>query len=253
MKLTYLGQCGFLIEWAGTRLVTDPYLSDYVDQTVASPEAPWQRLYPPPTSLAALQPDAILISHAHEDHFDPWTLQAYANAGGRATVALPAPELHRMEGMAELKPLAARAEQPFQVGALQITPIPCAHTQFTMDEAGQFYALSYFIQCGSACLFFGGDMSLYDGLVPRLRQAGCQMLLLPCNGRDEARTSRGIIGNINAREAAWLTRQVGAEGFVPMHHDLYAINGCSQAEIEAAAQAEGVQLFPLAPMACLAV
>ena len=32
MRITYLGQCGFLIEAAGTRIVTDPYLSDYVDR-----------------------------------------------------------------------------------------------------------------------------------------------------------------------------------------------------------------------------
>ena len=32
MRMTNLGQCGFLLEIAGTRIVTDPYLSDFVDR-----------------------------------------------------------------------------------------------------------------------------------------------------------------------------------------------------------------------------
>ena len=180
---------------------------------------------------------------------DPWTLEAYREAGGSAPVAVPAPEAHRLDGLA--KPVPARAEQPFRIGSLTVTPIPCAHTQLQTDGEGRFYHLSYLIQGNGDCLFFGGDMSLYDGLVERLRQARCRLLLLPCNGRDADRTARGIIGNITAAEAAWFSRETGAEGFVPMHHDLYAINGCPVAEIEAAARAEGVRVRPLPPMGSL--
>ncbi|HML46486.1 MAG TPA: MBL fold metallo-hydrolase, partial [Clostridia bacterium] len=183
------------------------------------------------------------------DHLDPWTLEAYREAGGSAPVAVPAPEAHRLDGLA--KPVPARAEQPFRIGSLTVTPIPCAHTQLQTDGEGRFYHLSYLIQGNGDCLFFGGDMSLYDGLVERLRQARCRLLLLPCNGRDADRTARGIIGNITAAEAAWFSRETGAEGFVPMHHDLYAINGCPVAEIEAAARAEGVRVRPLPPMGSL--
>ncbi len=77
MKCTYLGQCCFLIECGTTRIVTDPYLSDSVDKG----DLLWRRQYPAPCTLHSLKPDAVLISHAHDDHMDPVTLKRYLADG----------------------------------------------------------------------------------------------------------------------------------------------------------------------------
>ena len=47
MRMTNLGQCGFLLEIAGVRIVTDPYLSDFVDRHHAG-DPSWTRNYAPP-------------------------------------------------------------------------------------------------------------------------------------------------------------------------------------------------------------
>ena len=49
-------------------------------------------------------------------------------------------------------------------------------------------------------------------------------MLLPINGRDAEREARGIVGNLTAREAAWLADEIGSGVLVPMHHDLFAGN-----------------------------
>ena len=67
------------------------------------------------------------------------------------------------------------------------------------------------------------------------------VLLLPVNGRDAARESVGIIGNMNENEAAELFRECKADIFIPMHHDLYPDNGVSNEKIEAAAEKIGVR------------
>lgn len=80
---TYLGQCCFLLEFDGTRIVTDPHFSELRD---------CPRNYPAPCTLAELAPDAVIISHSHIDHLDPLTLAPYIQAGGQATIHAPAPE-----------------------------------------------------------------------------------------------------------------------------------------------------------------
>lgn len=247
MKITYLGQCGFLIEGGNTRIVTDPYLSCYVDKHFYSEITPWKRLYPAPAALAELRPVGVLISHAHSDHMDPETIGQYLKAGGQAVFSAPAPEIPALKALGVQDMIAARAENPFTIGGATITPIACAHTQFHKDDMGRFHELSYLIELDGTTIFFGGDMSLYDGLDTRLARADCDLLLLPVNGRDEARTANGIIGNIDAAEAANLAARLSAP-FIPMHHDLYAINGCTPETIAAAAQAAGSRAIALRPM-----
>lgn len=246
MHITYLGQCGFLIEMGGARIVTDPYLSDYVDKHHDDADMVWRRNYAPPCSLIDLNPDVVLLSHAHSDHMDPWTLEPYRAAGGNCTVVAPAPECERLRRMGFARVIEARAEIPFPARKANITPILCAHTEPHADACGRFHELSYFIEADGAKLFFGGDLSLYDGLVERLVREAPDYALLPANGRDEFRTSRGIIGNTDAREAAMLSAACGA-ALIPTHYDLYDVNGCPIETIRDAARYAGARLINLCP------
>lgn len=242
LRVTYLGQCGFLLEANGIRIVTDPYLSNSVDKEANG----WHRAYEPPCTLEELRPDCIIISHSHDDHMDSVTLDAYRKAGGNATIAAPAPETALLGKLGFSRIIGARAEHGFNVKGAVITPIACAHTLLDIDEIGRFRNLSYFIDFGDNCVFFGGDMSLYDGLEERIALENCSMLLLPCNGRDEERTSQGIIGNITAEEASCLATHLNVP-FIPMHHDLYEANGCSVEEIMHAAETAGAHIIVLKP------
>lgn len=241
MQITYLGQCCFLIEAEGVRVVTDPYLSHSVDRDLPG----WQRAYEPPCSLLELKPDIILISHAHDDHMDMETLGNYKKGGGNAPVAAPAPETQPLREMG-CRLIEARAEHMINCKGICITPIACAHTNLDMDEKGRFRNLSYLIDFGSCCVFFGGDMILYDGLEERVALENCDVLLLPCNGRDEARTNAGIIGNTTAEEAAEFAAHL-ALPFIPAHHDLYPANGRPTEEIRRAAEDAGARLIVLQP------
>ena len=179
---------------------------------------------------------------------DPDTLSPYLQGGGRAIIAAPAPEAEKAIALGAQKVVFARAEQSFQVGGVKITPIPCAHTQLHLDDGGRFCELSYLIDFGGGNrIFFGGDMSLYDGLRERLERAEPALMLLPVNGRDEERTANDIIGNITAEEAASLAAELGVP-FVPMHHDLYEINRCPEGWAEIAAQRANAVIHPLKPM-----
>lgn len=249
MNIKYTGQCGFLISSGGIRVVTDPYLSDSIDRENYSEKTPWKRLYPVPCTLSELKADIVIISHAHDDHLNPDTIREYLASGKEAFFVAPLPICHMLEnlGVKNEKIIRACAKKMISINTCEILPIPCAHTKLHTDENGEFFELSYIINIGGKSVFFGGDMSLYDGLVERLSREKLDILLLPCNGRDDERTSNGIIGNINEKEAAKLASDLKTP-FIPMHHDLYAINGCPEEDIISAAKEHNAQIIVLKPM-----
>ena len=242
MKLTNLGQCGFVIEAGGARLVTDPYLSYTVDERHYSEKTPWVRLYAPPCTLMDVKPDVIVISHSHDDHMDPKTLGDYHAAGGDCLIAAPEPECAKLEEIGFENIIFARAEHGFTAFGFRITPIICAHTEPHVDERGRFRELSYIIEAEGKKLLFGGDLSIYDGLVERVARENIDYALIPANGRDDERTANDIIGNTNAEEAAQLAAAWDCT-LIPTHYDLYAINGCPAEEITASAEKAGAKLL----------
>lgn len=242
MKLTYLGQCGFVISVGGAKLVTDPYLSNIVDSKHYSEKTPWKRAYEPPCALIDVNPDLVLISHSHDDHMDPWTLGDFRKSGGNCAIAAPAPECGLLEEMGFSNVIYARAEHAFEIGGFRITPIICAHTEPHVDEAGRFRELSYIIEAEGKKILFGGDLSIYDGLIERVSRENIDYALIPANGRDEERTANDIIGNTDAAEAAYLAKEWNCT-LIPTHYDLYACNGCPADEIVAAGEKAGVKLI----------
>ena len=72
-------------------------------------------------------------------------------------------------------------------------------------------------------LYHAGDTIVTDALraalAPRIDVA-----LLPINGRDAERESRGIVGNMDAAEAVELALEIGASTLVPYHWDGFAGN-----------------------------
>ena len=239
VKLTYCGQCGFLIEGKSSRIVTDPYLSYALDRG-ATPAQPWKRAYPPPCTLAELAPDAVVISHGHPDHLDKETLAPYFASGGSAPVLVPAPVYPRALSCVPTA-VAVSADREYAFGGASIYPIPCAHTVLRQDENGDYFALSYLIEVDGVRIFFGGDMSMYDGLLEKIKALKPDVMLLPANGADYFRTREGIIGNLSCIEAAKLASKCGLAEYVPMHHDLYPFNGCRRSWIEESARDEGVE------------
>jgi L-ascorbate metabolism protein UlaG (beta-lactamase superfamily) len=69
MKVTWIGQAGLLIEMNGLQIMVDPYLSDCVEKV--NPAS--YRRKPVDTALFDVEPDVMLFTHDHIDHYDPET------------------------------------------------------------------------------------------------------------------------------------------------------------------------------------
>ena len=222
--LHYIGQVGFIIGNAGSYIAVDPYLSDYVDKN-CSQLVSWKRLYEPPIDATELDfLDAVLCTHSHCDHADPWTLPKIADANPNTVFVIPAPEVDAVAsyGIDKERIIPAYADKPITVGSFTVTPVPSAHEVFHTDESGAYRELGYIIEDKNNRIFHAGDMCMYEGLTERLTDI--DIAILPINGRDYFRNSLDIIGNFDSLEAVTLAKIIGAKLLVPVHHDLYEVN-----------------------------
>ena len=236
LRLWWLGQSGFLLQWQGRHLLIDPYLSDSLTKKYAQSARPHVRMTArviAPERLDFIE--AVTSSHGHTDHFDPETLQSLlvANPG----LQLIIPEANRAVAADRLKIMA---DQPIglddhkftSVAGFKIHGVPSAHPALEKDEWGQHRFLGYVIECGPWAVYHSGDTLLYPGLAQRLAEWQITTALLPINGD---RPERGVAGNLNGVEAATLAKEIGAKMVIPCHYEMFEFNTASPAEFAAEA------------------
>jgi L-ascorbate metabolism protein UlaG (beta-lactamase superfamily) len=73
-------------------------------------------------------------------------------------------------------------------------------------------------------IYHAGDTIVTDDLRDALVELDVDVALLPINGRDVERESRGIVGNMDAAEAVELAVWLGVSMLVPYHWDGFAGN-----------------------------
>ena len=227
VRAYWLGQAGFVLAHRRTRVVIDPYLSDSLALKYASTEFAHRRLAPPPIAPAALTGIAlVLCTHRHSDHMDPGTLPALALANPGTPIGVPAAERDRALAMglapAALHPL--EAGEVVRLGGVTVEALASAHEELAPDAQGRHPFLGYAIDLGGLKLYHSGDCVPYPGLAEQLSALRVEVALLPVNGRDAYRKSRGVPGNFHLQEAIALCRAAGVGVLVGHHYGLFEFN-----------------------------
>lgn len=247
IALSWFGQAGFAVSANRRTAIVDPFLSPH--------EA---RRYDPgmaPSSATGL--DLVLCTHEHIDHFDPASAPAIAAASPGAVFVVPAPIVDQVTevGIARDRVLGVQPGERHEVAGFAIQVVPARHG-VTMDDAygfgeelsgGAIRFLGYVIDAASVRLYHAGDTIHYEDMEATLRALAPDVALLPVNGRHAEREARGILGNLNEREAAWLAAEIGAETLIPMHHDMFRGNLGSAAAVVEAAEQESRRVTVLVP------
>lgn len=198
LRITWLGQGGFLLRDGKNEICIDPYLSDVVNRVAGRP-----RLLPPPVSPEALQCDAVICTHNHLDHVD--------------IDAIPKMSL---DGMTFLAPTDAR-EQLLACGVKHYR----AFDEGACAEFGRFFvkavyaahscpAIGVIVRHGGLALYFSGD-TLYDERLEHLAAQRLDVMFICINGK---------LGNMNVEEAVRLTERICPRVGVPMHYGMFASN-----------------------------
>ena len=226
--LWYLGQSGFALKTKELLVFFDPVFADMRDL-----DGTTLRYYPSPFSpeeAVRTGVSFVFCSHDHLDHLQPETVVPMAKAQPKLKIVIPAPSVRKAVslGVPEDQIIAAHAEQLIRLpdGCI-CTPIPAAHETYELDENGDHRALSYIFRTSDGMkLFHAGDAVVTPELVERLQmEHGLDAALLPINGADYKRRLRGVVGNMNSREAADLAHDIDADLVIPCHYDMIFQNG----------------------------
>ncbi|RFU44981.1 MBL fold metallo-hydrolase [Paraburkholderia sp. DHOC27] len=253
--LYWLGQAGFVIEWAGVRMLIDPYLSDSLAHKYRGTRFPHTRMMAPPLDPAALDRlDLVLCTHRHTDHMDPGTLQPLAQRFPALKFVVPAAsidEAMKRCGVDASRLIPVNAEQRVDVlPRISVSPIASAHETLDQDEHGLYPWLGYVIELGndaeSIRLYHSGDCVPYAELPAQLARHAPDLALLPVNGRDIERSGNGVPGNFTLDEAVALAKAGGVRAMLAHHYGLFDFNTVAPETIDARAQQEraaGLEIY----------
>ncbi|MFD3259841.1 MBL fold metallo-hydrolase [Paenibacillus lentus] len=219
LAIWFLGQESVIIKGDGVTVYVDPYVSDHLDLP---------RTYPAPiTPEDIIGADLCLITHKHVDHMDAGTLPIFHRQNKEALIMAPACcKLDLVEMGVDASQIleADDSQQAKLFSKVKITTIPAAHEQLEKDSAGKPRYVGYVIELNGVTLYHAGDTVIFPELVEKMSAIQPDVALLPINGADYFRRERGIVGNMNYREAAELAVRIGAETVIPLHYDVFAGN-----------------------------
>jgi L-ascorbate metabolism protein UlaG (beta-lactamase superfamily) len=223
--LWWLGQSGYLLLWKGKKVLIDPYLSDSLTKKYAATNKPHIRMSEKVIDPNLLRDISIVTSsHNHTDHLDAETLIPLLknNPGIKFII----PEANRKFVCERLQvptdfPIGLNDGKKIQIDEFTFYGVAAKHNEIERDENSNCKFMGYVIQFGSWSIYHSGDTLWFDELPLLLKPFNIDVALLPINGNDP---SRGVAGNLNAKEAAQLAKEINAKTIIPCHYNMFTFN-----------------------------
>jgi L-ascorbate metabolism protein UlaG (beta-lactamase superfamily) len=220
-RLTWLGQAGFRLDIGSVSFVVDPWVSPHELRLASTPAV----------EVAAEGIDWVLITHEHLDHLDlPFLPEVFARSRS-ASIVLPASIVPLLGDMVdESRVVGVRPGDSLDLGGVNVRVVPAFHGVTMEDAYGDGSSLGAgprfvgYVVDGESRIYHAGDTVVTDELESALLPLDIEVALLPINGRDAERESRGIVGNMDASEAVELALAIGAPTIVPYHWDGFTGN-----------------------------
>lgn len=227
--LRWLGQAGFDISWGHHRLLIDPYLSDSLAKKYAGQEFDHQRMMPAPVGADQLRGvEFVVCTHRHSDHMDPEAIPIILRNNPDCLMVAPEAEKeHVLDklGISAGRVLFTDAGRTSRLaGDIELIAINSAHEEIKTDDNNHSHYLGYILRLGRMKLYHSGDCVPYDGLGRALQKHDIDIAMLPVNGRDKFRKSRGVPGNSTFDEAAELCRQAAIPTLLCHHFGMFSFN-----------------------------
>lgn len=219
----FLGQAGYVIKSPDAIVYIDPYLSNYVEHPNGLNKRTIKRKFPPifsPEKITTL--DAILITHAHHDHMDPWTLEAVS-----IQYMLYCTETAYRNNSVHIKSeniVYVNPGHEYNIKDIAVTPVLSAHYELYDRETGKPIGVSYILKILDKTFYFWGDGVIYHGLLDFLSKYSFNYFFAPINGRDWVRENNNILGNINITELIGISKELNIDFVVPNHFDMFDCN-----------------------------
>jgi len=203
MKITWLGQAGLLFDNGETKIMIDPYLSNSVEKV----EPNNFRRVPVNEEFLNIEPDFMIFTHDHLDHYDPETASVFLGADRKPmTVLCPFSvwQKARSHGKNHNYVLFDRHSEWTDKG-IRFRAIRAVHSDA--------YAIGVIIDdlTENKAYYITGD-TLYNEEIFSDLPENIDIVFLPING---------VGNNMNETDAVRFFRACGARWAVPYHVGMF--------------------------------
>ena len=197
MKVTWIGQSGYILKSGGTEIILDPYLSDAVNILENRP-----RLVNAPIKPESIRADAVICTHNHIDHLDTYSAALMPESTHFITTSEGKDALYSV-GRKNVSVLLEGDR--IAVGNFEITAVYAKHT---------VEAFGAVIRAEGKTLYFSGD-TLFDNRLFEIARFKPDISFICINGK---------LGNMNAEEAVITAGKIGSAISIPNHYGMFATN-----------------------------
>jgi L-ascorbate metabolism protein UlaG (beta-lactamase superfamily) len=252
LAVWWLGQAGFLCSSRTYRFIIDPYLSDSLAIKYRTSELKHIRLMPIPVKPSQLKGiNWIFSTHEHSDHMDIGTLPDLISSNQESEFYAPWAAEEKVFNFLQIDRritnLVDRNDHIQLSSSISVDVIAAAHEELQFDKFGHSVFLGYIFTINNIRIYHSGDCIPYDGLADKLLSYNINIALLPVNGRDKYRKSRGIRGNFHFEEAVELCRIANIETLIPHHFGMFEFNSPAIGNLKRKIEALNVDMNIILP------
>ncbi len=200
MKITFLGQAGFLFETNGFKIMIDPYLSNSVEKINAKN----YRRAAVDESFFRIKPNVMVFTHNHLDHYDPETVKRFITSDSNITVLAPKSvwdDVRKISGNNNY--ILFNRHTTWTENKIKFTAVKAEHSDIT--------PIGVIIDDGKKKYYITGD-TLYNEEIFEDIPDNIYALFLPVNG---------VGNNMNMTDAALFAKRVNAKKTIPIHIGMF--------------------------------
>lgn len=214
----WLGHSTVLLKIDGVTVLTDPVLGRRVGVKLGPMTVGLKRLVEPALRVMELPKiDLILLSHAHMDHFDIRSLRHLENRGTTVITASNTSDLLRVRRYSRAQELAWGGRA--RAAGLEIRAFPVNHWGARMRRDMHRGYNGYTIESGRYRVLFGGDTAATDSFRSLRSSRPFDLAIMPVGAYDP-----WIRFHCTPEQAWQMANDAGAEAFLPIHHQTFALS-----------------------------
>ena len=228
MKIAWLGQLSLFIETEETSIMVDPYLTDYLRESVGEQ---FTRSVPVSEEYLKKAPDMILLSHEHGDHTDIPSLESLMGCGKKVEVLAGANAWKKVReaigGNHNYIRLTPGTEWTFR--DVNVQAVPAFHSDDT--------AIGFLIHAEGKTIYVTGDTLYNKALVEAVNEPVNIMFAV----------MNGLGNNMNYVDAVRLAKAVNAQICAPMHWGMFEPFSADPVKFKEEACKQGVSVWMPGP------
>jgi L-ascorbate metabolism protein UlaG (beta-lactamase superfamily) len=218
IQAKWLGHSTVLLKIGETTILTDPVFSGRIGVGVGPFTIGMKRITPPALTVDEVgTPDLILLSHAHFDHFDLRSLRALENPATTVVTAKHTSDLLRVRRYAAVHELGW--DESKRIGEITIRAFPVKHWGARMQTDRHRGYNGYTIEGAGKRIIFGGDTALTDSFRSLKDSRGWDLAIMPIGAYNP-----WIYAHCTPEQAWRMGNDAGAEFFLPVHHQTFALS-----------------------------